>query len=41
MNSGIVILKYAGAISEEKIHWWNNLVIQYIQVVSWPHPLGT
>ena len=24
-----------------KIHWWNNLVIQYIQVVSWPYSLGT
>ncbi len=41
MNRGIVILEYARAIREEKIYWWNNLVIQYIQVVSWPHSLGT
>ena len=35
MNSGIVILEYAFATREQKkIHWWNNLVIQYIQVVS-------
>ncbi len=41
MNSGIVILEYAHAIREEKNNWWNNLVILYIQVVSWPHYLGT
>ncbi len=40
MNPGIVILKYARAI-RGKIHWWNKLVILYIQVVSWPHSLGT
>ena len=34
MNPGIVILEYARAIREEKIHWWKNVVIQYIQVVS-------
>ena len=34
MNPGIVILEYARAIREEKIHWWYNLVIQYIQEVS-------
>ena len=38
MNPGIVILEYAHAISEKK----NPLmVIQYIQVVSWPHSSGT
>lgn len=26
---------------EAKIHWWKNLLIQYIQDVSWPHFLGT
>ena len=31
MNLGIVILEYAQAISEEKINWWDNQVIQYIQ----------
>ena len=31
MNLGIVILEYSRAIMEEKIHWWDNLVIQYIQ----------
>ncbi len=42
MNPGIVILEYARAgIREEKMHWWNSLVIQYIQVVSWPYSLGT
>ena len=29
MNPSIVILK-SYAIKEEKIHWWNNLVIQYM-----------
>ena len=36
MNGGIVILEYACASREEETHWWKNLVIQYIQVVSWP-----
>ena len=36
MNLGIVILEYARAIREEKeIHWWDNLVIQYIQELCW------
>ena len=26
---------------KKKIHWWKNVVIQYIQIVSWPHSLGT
>ena len=30
MNLGIVVLEYAWAIREENIHWWDNLVIQYI-----------
>lgn len=33
MNPVIVILEYARTIREEKIHWWKNMVIQYIQVV--------
>lgn len=40
MNPGIVILEHARAIREEKIHWWNNLLIQYIQVadlILWAH----
>ena len=32
-GSWIVILEYAHAIRQEKVHW-NNFVIQYIQVVS-------
>ncbi len=36
LNPVIVILEYAHAIRKEKMYWWNNLVIQYIQVVSWP-----
>ena len=36
-NSGIVILEYARANREEKIHWWKHLVILYIQSVSWPN----
>ena len=35
MNIGIVVLEYARAIREEKIHWWDNLVIQYIQELCW------
>ena len=35
MNLGIVVLEYAWAIREEKIHWWDNLVIQYIQELCW------
>ena len=35
MNLGIVVLEYAQAIREEKIHWWDNLVIQYIQELCW------
>ena len=35
MNLDIVILEYAQTIRDEKIHWWDNLVIQYIQVVCW------
>ena len=35
MNLGIVVLEYARAIREEKIHWWDNLVIQYIQELCW------
>ena len=35
MNLGIVVLEYARAIREEKIHWWDNLVIQYFQELSW------
>ncbi len=38
MNPGIVILVYARAIREEKII---DGIYQYIQVVSWPHSLGT
>ena len=34
MNPGIVILEYARAIRKEEIHWWRNVVIQYIHVVS-------
>ena len=34
MNLGIVVLEYARAIKEEKIHWWDNLVIQYIQKLT-------
>jgi len=26
---------------KKKIHWWNILVKQYIQVVRWPHSLGS
>ena len=36
MNLGIVVLEYAQAIREEKINWWDNLVIQYIQELCWP-----
>ena len=35
MNLGIVILEYARAIREEKMHWWDNLAIQYIQELCW------
>ena len=35
MNLSIVILEYARAIREEKIHWWDNLIIQYIQELCW------
>ena len=35
MNLGIVVLEYARAIREEKIHWWDNLAIQYIQELCW------
>ena len=35
MILGIVILEYARAIREEKIHCWDNLVIQYIQELCW------
>lgn len=35
VNPVIVIFKYARDISEEKINWWNNLVLQYVQVVRW------
>ena len=31
MNLAIVVLEYARAIREEKIHRWDNLVIRYIQ----------
>ena len=31
MNRGTVVLEYSRAIWEDKIHWWKNLVIQYIQ----------
>ena len=35
MNLGIVVLEYARANREETIHWWDNLVIQYIQELCW------
>ena len=35
MNLGIVVLEYARAIRGEKIHWRDNLVIQYIQELCW------
>lgn len=39
MNPCIVILEYALAIRKE--NRWNNLVIQFLQVVSCPHSFGT
>lgn len=33
---GIIILEQRYGIIEETIPWWNNLGIQYIQVVRWP-----
>lgn len=33
INSGIVILQKACVIREEEIYWWNNLVIQEVQLV--------
>ena len=35
MNLSIVLLEYAQAIREEKINWWDNLVILYIQELYW------
>ena len=35
MNLGIAILEYQEAVKKEKIHWWDNLVIQYIQELCW------
>lgn len=37
MNSGIAILEFTCANSREIMNWWNNLVIQHIKVVRWPH----
>ncbi len=34
MMSEALILDYALVIREENIHWQNNLVIQYIQVLT-------
>ena len=35
MNLGIAVLEYPQAIREEKIHRWDNLVIQCIQELCW------
>ena len=35
MNLSIVVLEYSRASREEIIHWWDNLVIQYIQELCW------
>ena len=35
MNLAIVVLEYAQAIREEKINWWGNLVIPYIEKLCW------
>lgn len=35
MNRGIIISEYARVIREEKIYWWKNMFIPFIQVVSW------
>ena len=34
-ESVIVVLEIARAIREEKIHWRDNLAIQYIQELCW------
>ena len=38
MNLGIVVLEYAWAIMKEKIHWWDNLVIQELCWLAVPRP---
>ena len=34
MDPGTVILEYGCVIREEEIHFWNNQVVQDVQVVS-------
>lgn len=41
MNPGIVILEHAVTSVKIKIHYCNNPLLQYIQVVSWPHSWAT
>ena len=38
LNLAIVVLEYARAIREEKIHWWDNLVIQELCWLAGPRP---